>query len=472
MVFSSIEFLYYFLPVTLIIYFIIPMPGNSPKLRNYWLLIMSLIFYGWVGYGYVILITAQTLVGWIFGLLIEKRRGKSGGKLILLGAVIIGLSALLYFKYTNFFIANINSLFGSSISPIKFILALGISFKTFQILSYNIDLYYGKIKSQRNFFTFFMYIAFFPQLTAGPIIRYSAVEKELAVRKHSIDMITDGIRRFALGLGKKVLIANVLGEFVNYYKDSGDKSMLGAWLYLFAYAFNLYFDFSGYSDMAIGLGKIFGFKFSENFNYPYIAQSVTDFWRRWHISMSMWFRDYIYIPMGGNRVSIWRHIFNIMTVWFVTGLWHGAGWNFMAWGMYFGLLLLFEKFIFGKTLAKLPGIVSHLYLILCIAIGWTIFDSATVNIGITQISYLSGIGAEQIANSDMLYYLRSYLLPLFVALVGCTPVPSRIIKKITDNSAGKFAMTVLEPLTVVVLVALSTAYLIDNSFNPFIYFRF
>ena len=474
MLFSSIEFLFYFLPVTLLVYFIIPMPGGSPKLRNYWLLLTSLIFYGWVGVGYAVLITAQSLAGWLFGLLIENRRGKPGAKLALLCAVLVGLSGLIYFKYTNFFLANINALFGTDISPIKFILVIGISFKTFQILSYNIDLYYGKIKSQRNFFTFFTYVAFFAQLTAGPIIRYSAVEKEFAERKHSIESVSAGMRRFALGLAKKVLIADVLGGFVAFYKSSGDKSTLGAWLYLFVYAFYLYFDFSGYSDMALGLGKIFGFKFPENFNYPYIAKSVTDFWRRWHISMSMWFRDYIYIPLGGNRVSKWRHILNILAVWLATGFWHGAGWNFMAWGVYFGLLLLFEKFIFGKLLGKLPSVIAHLYLILCIAVGWTLFDSDTVGIAVTRIGYMFGAGAEQIINADMLYYLRSYLIPLIIAIIGCTPIPSVIAAKIINNPNPKIksVMTVLEPVAVGVLIILCAAYLVDGSFFPNIYYGF
>ena len=472
MIFSSIEFLFYFMPATLLIYFIIPMPGGSPKLRNYWLLLASLIFYGWAGIGYVVLITAQSLAGWLFGLLIENRRGKPGTKLALLFAVLIGLSGLIYFKYTNFFLANINAVLGTSISPIKFILVIGISFKTFQILSYNIDLYYGKIKIQRNFFTFFTYVAFFAQLTAGPIIRYSTVSEELQFRKHSLENISAGIRRFSIGLGKKVLIADVLGGFVAFYKSGGDKSLLGAWLYIFIYAFYLYFDFSGYSDMALGLAKIFGFEFPENFNYPYIAKSVTDFWRRWHISMSMWFRDYIYIPLGGNRVKKGRHIFNILVIWFVTGFWHGAGWNYMVWGLYFGLLLLFEKFIFGKFLDKMPGVVSHIYLILCIAVGWTLFDSETVSIAITRVGYMFGAGSDQIVNADMLYYLRSYLVTLITAVIGCTPIPSRIAAKIADNPNGRSAMTVIEPLAVGALIILSAAYLVDGSFFPNIYYGF
>ena len=472
MLFSSIEFLYYFLPITLLVYFLIPMPKGSPQLRNYWLLFSSLIFYMWGGPWYLVLITVQSLAGWLFGLIIENRRGKPGGRIAIFGAVIVGLSALLFFKYTDFFLSNINSVFSSSIPLLKIALPLGISFNTFQILSYNIDLYYGKIKLQRNFFTLFAYVVLFPQLIAGPIVRYSTVERELHSRKHSVDMVAAGIRRFTIGLGKKVLIANVLGEFVELYKTSGEQSLFGAWIYIITYAFHLYFDFSGYSDMAIGMGKIFGFNFLENFNYPYISRSVTEFWRRWHISMSSWFRDYIYIPLGGNRCSLKRHIFNIMVVWFVTGFWHGAGWNYVTWGLYFGFLMLFEKFFFGKLLEKMPRVISHVYIMLCIAVGWTLFESDSLGIAVERIGHLFGAGTTRLISADMLYYLRSYIVPLIIAAVGCTPVPSRIAAKIMQSAKGKAVMTILEPLTVGVLIIAITAYLVDGSFNPFIYFRF
>ena len=468
MLFSSIEFLYYFLPVTLLVYFIIPMPGGSPKARNYWLLFSSLVFYGWGGPWYLALITSQVLAGWLFGFLIEYRRGR----LVLACAVIVGLSGLLFFKYTDFFLSNINAAFHSSIPLLKLTLPLGISFNTFQLLSYNIDLYYGKIKLQKNFFTLFAYVALFPQLIAGPIVRYSTVEKELHARKHSIQMIAAGVRRFTLGLGKKVLIANVLGEMVEFYKTSGENTVLGAWIYIIAYAFHLYFDFSGYSDMAIGMGKIFGFNFLENFNYPYISKSVTEFWRRWHISMSSWFRDYIYIPLGGNRVKKWRHILNIAVVWFVTGFWHGANWNFILWGAYFGALLLFEKFIFGGALKKLPRVIAHLYIVLCIAVGWTLFDSESLAAALIRAGRLFGAGTDGIIGADMAYCLHSYLVPLIIAAIGCTPVPSRIAARIAKGKNGKAVMTVLEPLGVGAVIFTVTAYLVDGSFNPFIYFRF
>jgi len=467
MLFSSIEFLYYFLPATILIYFLIPMPGGSPAFRNYWLLFSSLVFYMWGGPWYLVLITAQSLAGWLFGLLIENRRGKKGAKLALAGAVLVGLSGLIFFKYTDFFLANINAAFKSSIPLLKIALPLGISFNTFQLLSYDIDLYYGKIKLQRNFFTLFAYVVLFPQLIAGPIVRYSTVERELSSRKHSIDMAAAGVRRFVIGLGKKVLIANVLGEFVEYYRAGGERSLIGAWVYIITYAFHLYFDFSGYSDMAIGMGKIFGFNFLENFNYPYISRSVTEFWRRWHISMSSWFRDYIYIPLGGNRVKLPRRIFNIMAVWFVTGFWHGAGWNYIAWGLYFGVIMLFEKYVFGRALEKIPRLFAHVYIIICIAVGWNLFDSDSLGMAIERISCLFGAGTEGIISRDTLYYLRSYLVPLAVAAVGCTPGPARIASKLAKPVA-----TIIEPLAVGALLIVVTAYLADGSFNPFIYFRF
>jgi len=472
MLFSSIEFLYYFLPAAVLVYFLIPQPNGSPSLRNYWLLFSSLVFYMWGGPWYLVLITAQSLAGWLFGLLIENRRGRPGARLALAGAVLVGLSGLLFFKYTDFFLANINAALKTSIPLLKIALPLGISFNTFQLLSYDIDLYYGKIKLQRNFFTLFAYVVLFPQLIAGPIVRYSTVERELHSRTHSIDMAAAGVRRFVIGLGKKVLIANVLGEFVAYYNAGGERSVLGAWVYIITYAFHLYFDFSGYSDMAIGMGKIFGFNFLENFNYPYISRSVTEFWRRWHISMSSWFRDYIYIPLGGNRVKLPRHIFNIMVVWFVTGFWHGAGWNYVTWGLYFGCLMLFEKFVFGKALEKIPRVFSHVYIIVCIAVGWNLFDSDSLIMAVERIGCLFGVGATEIIGRDTLYYLRSYIVPLLAAAVGCTPGPARLASKIAASAKGRLLITIIEPLAVGALLVAVTAYLVDGSFNPFIYFRF
>ena len=470
MLFSSIEFLFYFLPVALAVYFITPAPGGSNKPRNYVLLVLNLIFYAWGGPPYLLLMGAQMLSGWGFGLLAERWRGKRRARAALIGSIVVGIGCLMYFKYADFFLTNINALFRTSIPLLKLALPLGISFYTFQVLSYVFDVYMGKIKAQRDFGVLCAYVTLFPQLIAGPIVRYADVERDLIHRKHSPALFAEGARRLAIGLGKKVLIANVLAELVKICQNPA--SLLGAWLYLFAFAFQLYFDFSGYSDMAIGMGKMFGFRLLENFNYPYTAKSVTDFWRRWHISMSSWFRDYVYIPLGGNRVKLPRHIFNIMVVWLLTGFWHGAGWNFMAWGVYFGLLLLFEKFFFGRILDKLPRIVSHIYLILCVAVGWTLFDAAGFGDAASRIACLFGAGVGQLTDPGTLYYLRSYAVPLLVAAVGCTPLPSRLARKLAKSKKSGPVLTVLEPLTVVVLLAAVTAYLVDGSFNPFIYFRF
>jgi len=448
------------------------MPGGSPKLRNHWILITSLIFYGWGEPRFLILMLLQSTFGWLFGLLLERFRGKKGGRIVLTGSVLTGISSLVFFKYTDFFLSNLNRIPALDFPLLNIIMPIGISFYTFQILSYNFDIYLGKINAQRNFFTLSTYIAIFPALIAGPIVRYTDLKDALIKRGHSVELFAAGVRRFVIGLGKKVLIANIFGELVAIYKDLGDASVLGAWIYVFAFAFHVYFDFSGYSDMAIGMGKMLGFKFPENFNYPYIAKSVTDFWRRWHMSLSYWFRDYVYIPLGGNRVALPRHVINILFVWLLTGFWHGANWNFMAWGLYFGLFLLLEKFFFGRLLAKLPGVFSHLYLILCILIGWTLFDNESIGLALTRTGHLFGVGTDGIASREMLYYLRSYLVPVLVAVVGCTPLPARVAVKMSEHAKGKYVMTVFEPLAVAAVMVAVTAFLVDGSFNPFIYFRF
>jgi alginate O-acetyltransferase complex protein AlgI len=480
LLFSSPEFLYYFLPITIALYFIVPLargrgesPGaraRDPRRRNLVLLAASLVFYGWGEPRYLLLMAAQVLSGWFFGLFIDRWRGKGLSKAALIASLAVGLGGLGFFKYTDFFIANVNALFGAAIPLTRIALPIGISFYTFQILSYDIDLYRGKTELQRSLPAFAAYVTLFPQLIAGPIVRYADVARSLGEREHSVSRFALGARRFTFGLGKKVLIANVLGELADICRASGEKSLLMAWLYIVSYAFHIYFDFSGYSDMAIGLGRIFGFEFMENFNYPYTSKSVTEFWRRWHISLSSWFRDYVYIPLGGNRAGPARHIFNILVVWFLTGFWHGAGWTFIAWGGYFAALLLIEKFFLGRVLEKLPSFVSHIYLALFVLIGWTLFDAPELSTAISRAGLMFGAGGGVLAGGESLYYLRSCAVPLALALVGSTPLPSKAAAAL-GRRAGRL-MTALEPLAVAALLTLITAYLVDGSFNPFIYFRF
>jgi alginate O-acetyltransferase complex protein AlgI len=477
MLFSSVTFLYYFFPVVLAAYFLTPMPGGRTSPRNGVLLVASIVFYMWGEPVYVLLMLGQAFSGWAFGLLVERWRGNRRlSRAALTAAIAVGVGCLMFFKYTDFFIANANTAFGTSVSALKIALPIGISFYTFQILSYDIDLYRGNVKAQRSFLTFAAYVALFPQLIAGPIVRYAHVERALGERRHSVRGFAYGARRFVIGLGKKVLIANVLGELVEICKSDGgaggENSVLFAWLYICAYALHIYFDFSGYSDMAIGIGNIFGFQFRENFNYPYIARSVTDFWRRWHISLSGWFRDYVYIPLGGNRVGPGRHFFNIVLVWFLTGFWHGAGWNFIFWGLFFAAVLLAEKHALGRFLENAPAIVAHLYVILCFLVGWVFFDAANMAEAGARLGAMFGAGTDSIAGPDSLYYLRSYLVPLLAGAVGATPLPAKAVAAAAWTRRGAKALTALEPLCVFGLLIVVTAYLVDGSFNPFIYFRF
>jgi alginate O-acetyltransferase complex protein AlgI len=449
-----------------------PTPNGSPRLRNGVLLIASVLFYAWGEPVYVLVMIGQSFAGWFFGLLIERWRGRTASRAALVGSVAVGLAGLMFFKYSNFFIENINAVFHSSVALLSLAMPIGISFYTFQILSYTIDLYRGKAEVQRNFFTFSTYVMLFPQLIAGPIVRYVDVARELENRKTTIRRFSLGARRFVLGLGKKVLIANVLGELVDICKNSGENSVLMAWLYIVAYTFHIYFDFSGYSDMAIGLGRIFGFRFLENFNYPYIAKSITDFWRRWHMSLSSWFRDYVYIPLGGNRVAASRHVFNILVVWLLTGFWHGAGWNFIVWGLYFAVLLLLEKFVLAKLLKRLPSFVLHIYVLLCVFLSWTFFDAPNLGASVSMLSNMFGLNGQRFAGIESLYYLRSYLVPLLIAAIGCTPLPARTMALLGEKRLIGRCMVILEPVFIAVLLVIITSYLVDGSFNPFIYFRF
>lgn len=442
------------------------MPGGSTRFRNLALLLSSLLFYAWGEPVYVFVMVAQCVSAWLFGMLMDRHRGQS--KAIMLASITVSLAGLLFFKYTDFFIQNMNRLTGGGIPLLRLTLPIGISFYTFQIISYTVDIYRRNIEAQRDLFDFSTYVALFPQLMAGPIVRYADIARELGRRTHSLSQFSLGARRFTIGLGKKVLLANLLGELVRIYKQSGNKSILFTWLYLVAYSLHIYYDFSGYSDMAIGLGHILGFRFPENFNYPFTAVSISDFWRRWHMSLSSWFRDYVYIPLGGNRVSAGRFAFNILAVWTLTGFWHGADWNFMLWGFYFGAILLVEKHFLGGWLEKTNGFLKHIYVLLIIFFSWTIFDGQGLHGTIQVIGGMFRPGAGGAVGKEALYYLRSYMAPLIVGIIGCTPLPKNLVGKL----AGAKAMTVAEPMALGLLLLLSTAFIVDGSFNPFIYFRF
>ena len=462
MLFSGIPFLFYFLPAVLLLYLITP-----KKLRNTTLFLVSLFFYGWGEPIYVFLMLGTILSGYVLGLLIEKYREKRIGKLFLALSVIIPLLCLGYFKYADFFIENFSRAFGIEPKLLGIALPIGISFYTFQILSYTVDVYRGEVAAQKNPISLGAYITMFPQLIAGPIVRYSDIANQLTERTHSFEKVSSGVRRFTFGLAKKVLIANQLGELCDVFLASNDKSVAFFWLYGIAFALQIYFDFSGYSDMAIGLGKFFGFEFMENFNFPFISSSVTEFWRRWHISLGSWFRDYVYIPLGGNRKGKLRHLLNILVVWMLTGFWHGAEWNFIVWGLYFAVLLTLEKFFFGKALGK-KKIISHIYVIFTVLISFVIFSANNMTEAAGRIFAMFGGGDYPLYNAEFVYYFRSFLPLLVISFIGATPLMKRVF---TETSVGK-KLSVLEPAVILALLVLSTAYLVDGSFNPFLYFRF
>ncbi|MDR0849370.1 MAG: MBOAT family protein [Propionibacteriaceae bacterium] len=469
MLFSSVTFLYYFLPVTLAVYFLTPMPGGKTRWRNLVLLLASLVFYAWGEPVYCLLMMAEVLVAWVLSLLMDRYRERiAWRRVFLIASLVVGLGVLAYFKYADFFISSFDAAFGVHVPLLRIALPIGISFYTFQMLSYAIDLYRGKIEVQRNPLDFACYVIMFPQLVAGPIVRYAEVAAALVTRRHTLVGFAEGGRRFVVGLAKKVLVANVMAELVEVIRASGDTSFLAAWLYVVAFALQIYFDFSGYSDMAIGLGTVLGFRFPENFNYPYVAASITAFWRRWHMSLSSWFRDYVYIPLGGNRVSVPRHLLNIAIVWGLTGFWHGAGWQFIAWGLWFAVVLAVEKYAFGGVLQRLPRGMGNVYTLVIVAISWVLFDSGGFADAGTTLAAMAGFGASSVVGPESVYYLRSYAVPLLVGIIGATPLP----KKVMGWVAKKKVYTVVEPVLVALGLLVVTACLVDGSFNPFIYFRF
>lgn len=459
MLFSSIPFLYYFIPWVVLFYFATP-----KRLKNSVLLLSSLLFYGWGEPKYLIFMLFSITQGYILGILIEKHRGRKWSKVFLAASVLLSLLLLGYCKYADFFIHNFNVVTGLSVPLLKVALPIGISFYTFQILSYTVDVYRKAVPAQKNYINLSAYIAMFPQLIAGPIVRYSDIAKQLENRTHSMGNAAIGIRRFLIGLSKKILIANLLGELVSIFKASDEKSVLFFWVYAAAYMLHIYFDFSGYSDMAIGLGRIFGFHFPENFNYPYISGSITEFWRRWHISLSSWFRDYLYIPLGGNRVSRPRWYLNIFIVWMATGFWHGAEWNFILWGLMFAVLLIIEK--------QIPKLRSHIYVLFFVMISFVIFDASSLSEAFSNIAAMFGGLDFPAVTAESVYYLKSYAVILIIAIIGATPVPKKLIHAAEKNRHTNLFLSIAEPIALIVLLIVCTAFLIDGSFNPFLYFRF
>ncbi len=465
MLFSSISFLYYFLPLVILFYVIVP-----KAFKNIVLLLFSLLFYAWGEPVYVFLMLATIAVNYIAGILIEKNKETTLSKIVLFVAVMFCLGCLGYFKYADFFIANFNMATGLSVPLLKIALPIGISFYTFQVLSYTVDVYRERVPAQKNPITLATYITLFPQLIAGPIVRYSDVERQLVQRTHSTEKTAEGIRRFIIGLSKKIIIANTLGELCSSFWATNEKSVLFYWLFSVAYSLQIYFDFSGYSDMAIGLGKIFGFDFLENFNYPFISKSVTEFWRRWHMSLGTWFRDYVYIPMGGNRVGKARLFVNIFTVWFLTGFWHGAEWNFIVWGIYFAILLLIEKFFLKEILEK-HKILSHIYLLFFVLISFAIFSANNMGEAISSVFGMFGKDVP-FYSAEFLYTLKNYGTVILIAIIGATPLPRNALKKLESTKTLGKIISALEIPVLVCLVIIATAFLADGSFNPFLYFRF
>ena len=457
MLFSSITFLFYFLPILLIVYFVVP-----KKFKNLVLFIFSLFFYfyGEPKYGFLLLISC--IINYIMGSLIEKHRKYA--KVFLIITLVYNIGQLLYFKYLDFFIENVNNIFNTNIKFMYIVMPIGISFFTFQTISYVIDVYNKKVEASKSFLNFATYVCLFPQLVAGPIVRYETISEELKNRKSNYDTFALGVKRFAIGLFKKVLIANLVGELCASLSVLTNQSVMSYVFQAVGFTLQIYFDFSGYSDMAIGLGLFFGFHFLENFNYPLVASSITDFWRRWHISLSSFFRDYVYIPLGGNRVSLLKWIRNIFIVWFLTGFWHGASWNFILWGLYFAVILVLEKKLYGKLLNK-TKVFKYIYTIVLVVISFVIFNCETIGDIKIFLSSMFGFSNLPLVNSETLYYIRSYLVLLIIAIIASTP-----LLKVIGNKLKKLEF--LEPVIYIGIIILVTAYLIDSSFNPFLYFRF
>ena len=467
MLFSSVSFLYYFLPITLILYFV-----SKDKYKNIILLLASLFFYFYGEPKYTVLMLISAFSAYIHGILIEKFREKGYSKLFLVSGLVVSLGILIVFKYMDFIIKNINYISNSNIKLLRLVLPIGISFYTFQGLSYIVDVYKKDAKVCRSFVDFATYVCLFPQLIAGPIVRYTTIEDELKNRTHSFDKFAYGVNRFVVGLAKKVILANNLGMIVDIMTKSNEKSVLSYWMVAIFFSLQIYYDFSGYSDMAIGLGRMFGFDFLENFNYPFISKNIKEFWRRWHISLSSFFRDYVYIPLGGNRVSRGRWIFNLLIVWSLTGLWHGDSWNFILWGLYFAILLIIENLFLQNILSKLPALIQHIYAKFFIIISFVIFNNENIKDLWSSLYNMFNFRGLDLYNDFATYYLKSYTVLLIVSVIGATPILKNIIQKINKNVTGKKVIFTINSILNIVLLVVVTAYLIDGSFNPFLYFRF
>ncbi len=468
MVFSSVVFLYIFLPLMLLAYFIVP-----SKFKNAIMILASLIFFAWGEIKYILIMLILAVMDFICGRKIEESDDKRKRKLFLFIDVSVNLLILFFFKYSDFIIGNINAVTGLKIPLLNIPLPIGVSFNTFQSLSYIIDVYNKKVKCEKSFYNYLTYTTLFPQIIAGPIVRYEEVDETLETKNISVNNFTLGMKRFIIGLAKKVLIANNVGMLFNimqnnlYSKDSALLSILG----IIAFALQIYFDFSGYSDMAIGLAKIFGMDFDENFNYPYISKSITEFFRRWHITLSTWFRDYIYIPLGGNRKGLAKQIRNILVVWFLTGMWHGASWNFIIWGVFFGVILVLEKIILLKVLDKLPNIFKHIYVIVLVLISWAIFAFDDLSQGIEYLKNMLMLNKNiPFANSEAIYYLKNYAIIFLIGFVFSTPIPNKLFKKMEEKN--NLLAQIFVCVTYLGLFLLSTAVLVSDTYNPFLYFRF
>ena len=467
MLFSGITFLLYFLPVSIFLYIVTP-----AKFKNAIIVFISLFFYGWGQPKHLPLLVTTVMAGYGCGLLIDYcHKKEKGAKAVLVTGIAFILSMLAVFKYADFVVASINDIFAGNIGLPGIILPIGISFYSFQLISYLFDVYRKDVKAEKNIIDFTAYIIFFPQLIAGPIVRYTDISEKIKNRSLDIHQVSYGISRFIIGLSKKMIIANSLANVCSAFHSSGEKSVLFCWLYAVSYSLQVYFDFSGYSDMAIGIGAVFGFELPENFRYPFTSKSVTEFWRRWHITLGSWFRDYVYIPLGGSRCRMDKHIRNILIVWGLTGLWHGASWNFVIWGIYYGALLLLEKFVLRRCFEKLK-VIPYIFTFLATITGFIIFDNTLVSESLNIIKGLIGLGGYSLLSLESVYYLRSYGLTVCIGIIGATSLPKFLYQKFSDSRAGQFITAFIQPAVLLVLLMICVAFLVDGSFNPFLYFRF